>query len=154
MGDDRGILNISLYFTVNAVVMAVTKPLSGKLTDRYGMHYIMYGAYFFCSFSLYLLAGARTLTTVLMVAVLYGVGVGAGQPALQAQSTREVRAEQIGIAVSTCYLGNDIGQGIGPVLGGMVSDRLGYGAMFFCAAILHTVAFFLFYLYEKRRKGY
>lgn len=57
LGDDRGILNISLYFTVNAVVMAVTKPLSGRLTDRYGLHYIMYGAYFFCAVSLYLLAG-------------------------------------------------------------------------------------------------
>lgn len=152
LGDERGILNISLYFTVNAVVMAVTKPLSGRLTDRYGVHYIMYGAYFFCAVSLYLLAGAGSLAAVLAVAVLYGVGVGAGQPALQAQSTKEVRIEQVGIAVSTCYLGNDIGQGIGPVLGGLVSDHLGYGAMFFGAALLHTAAFFLFYLYERRRQ--
>ena len=28
----------------------------------------------------------------------------------------------------------------------MVSDWLGYGAMFFGAALLHTAAFFLFYL--------
>ena len=153
LGDDRGILNISLYFTVNAVVMAVTKPLSGRLTDRYGLHYIMYGAYFFCAVSLYLLAGAGSLAAVVLVAVLYGIGVGAGQPALQAQSTKEVKPEQVGIAVSTCYLGNDIGQGIGPVLGGMVSDWLGYGAMFFGAALLHTAAFFLFYLYEKRRQA-
>lgn len=152
LGDERGILNISLYFTVNAVIMAVTKPLSGRLTDRYGLRYIMYGAYFFCAAALYLLAGARSLTVVLGVAVLYGIGVGAGQPALQAQSTKEVKIEQVGIAVSTCYLGNDIGQGIGPVLGGMVSDRFGYGVMFFCAALLHTAAFFLFYLYEKKAR--
>lgn len=152
LGDERGIVNISLYFTVNAVVMAVAKPLSGRLTDRYGMHYIMYGAYFFCAVSLYLLAGAKSLAAVLAVAALYGMGVGAGQPALQAQSTKEVGIEQVGIAVSTCYLGNDIGQGIGPMLGGMVSDRLGYGAMFFGAALLHTAAFFLFYLYERGRR--
>lgn len=152
LGDERGILNISLYFTVNAVIMAVTKPLSGRLTDRYGLHYIMYGAYFFCATALYLLAGARSLAVVLGVAVLYGIGVGAGQPALQAQSTKEVKIEQVGIAVSTCYLGNDIGQGIGPALGGMVSDRFGYGAMFFCAALLHTAAFFLFYFYEKKAR--
>ena len=96
------------------------------------------GVLFFCAVSLYLLAGAGSLAAVVLVAVLYGIGVGAGQPALQAQSTKEVKLEQVGIAVSTCYLGNDIGQGIGPVLGGMVSDWLGYGAMFFGAALLHS----------------
>ena len=32
--------------------------------------------------------------------------------------------------MSTCYLGNDLGQGLGNALGGALSARLGYAAMF------------------------
>lgn len=151
-GEARGIAGVSLYFTVNAVVMAVIKPLSGRITDQYGLHYVMYVAYACSAAALYLLAGAHALPAVLVVAVLYGIGIGAGQPAIQAQTTKEVELSKIGIAVSTCYLGNDIGQGLGPVLGGIVSDCFGYGAIFFIAGVLHTAAIALFYVYEKRKR--
>lgn len=150
LGEARGIAGISLYFTVNAVVMAVTKPLSGRITDQYGLHYVMYVAFACSAVGLYLLAGASSLPAVLLVAVLYGIGIGAGQPAIQAQTTKEVELSQIGVAVSTCYLGNDIGQGLGPVLGGVISDGFGYGMIFLVAGILHTAAIALFWLYEKK----
>lgn len=151
-GEARGIAGISLYFTVNAVVMAVTKPLSGKITDQYGLHAVMYVAFACSAVGLYLLAGASSLPVVLLVAVLYGIGVGAGQPAIQAQTTKEVELSQIGVAVSTCYLGNDIGQGLGPVLGGVISDGFGYGMIFLVAGFLHMTAIALFFLYEKKHR--
>lgn len=152
LGESRNIGNIALYFTVNAVVMAVAKPLSGKLCDQYGLHYILYFAFAFSSIAMFLLVGAQSLGVILVVAVLYGIGVGAGQPAIQAQSIHDVAPEKVGIAVSTCYLGNDFGQGIGPMIGGSISDRLGYGGMYAVVGVIHLAAIALFAIYEKKTR--
>ena len=62
------------------------------------------------------------------------------------------------MATSTYYLGGDVGQGIGPMIGGFilaqVAGNAGYQLMFwFCAAImLIAMVYFFFFLRKEKIK--
>jgi MFS family permease len=136
-GGKKGIANIDLFFTVNAVMLFAIRPLSGKLVDRRGLGIVLYPALAATVASMILLGVADSLWIVLAAAVLKAVGQGSGQPALQAECIDRAGPGRSGVASSTFYIGADICQGLGPALGGAVSANFGFETMFFlCGGII------------------
>ncbi len=127
---ERGIPNIGLFFTVSAVSMLAMRLFGGKLLDRHGLTAILYPAYAVAGISMFLLAGANALPLVLVASALRSFGQSAAQPALQATCIRKLGRERSGVATSTFFVGADVGQGLGPIIGGAVSEVWGYGAMY------------------------
>jgi dipeptide/tripeptide permease len=84
---------------------------------------------------------------------LKAVGQGGGQLSLQAECIRRVDASRVGAAVSTFYIGADIGQGLGPVFGGAISDSFNYTVMFMICAVLILASTVIFNVYQKKRGG-
>ena len=74
------------------------------------------------------------------------------QPALQTEALKSVPAEKRGLASSTMYIGGDLGQAVGPILGGVVAQQAGYGNMYMLSAIPIAVAWVYFVLRERKRK--
>lgn len=130
LADERAIAGVGLFFTVSSVAVLVSKPFSGRLMDRRGIWMIMAPCLAFGAAAMFLIAGARGLWPLLLAAALKGVAQSSGQSALQAECANRSGALRTGVAMSTCYLGNDLGQGLGNALGGALSARLGYAAMF------------------------
>jgi len=130
LSDERGIAGVGLFFTVSSVAVLVSKPFSGRLMDQRGIWFIMVPCLAFGAAAMFLVAGAWSLWPLLVAAALKGVAQSSGQSALQAECANRCDALRTGVAMSTCYLGNDLGQGLGNALGGAMSARLGYGTMF------------------------
>jgi MFS family permease len=155
-----GIANIGLYFTLNAAALFIVRPFAGKLMDRSGLKIIAYPGLLLTALSMFMLASAGhwpVLPAAVIVAsgIVRAIGQGSVNPALQTECIRVLGTDRSGVATSSFYLGGDIGQGIGPMVAGVViglgeTEAKYYSAMFYLCGILVTAAIVLFYFVEKR----
>jgi MFS family permease len=148
------ITNISLFFIVNAVVMIIIRPFTGKIMDKYGLLAIGIPGTIAMAVSMFLLGyagrfGSQGFVIIMVSAVLRAIGKGSVQPALQAASILKVGQNRSGVASSTVFLGADIVQGIGPMIAGVIvgiyAERLtGYVTVFYFLAGLFIFDMFVF----------
>lgn len=137
MAQERGIANVGYFFTVSSVVVLLIRPFSGKLLDKKGLDFVLVPAFVLGAVGALMIGSAHTLYVILAAAVLKAVSQSSGQPGIQATCVMRVSKDRSGVALGTCYLGNDVGQGLGTMIGGAISGALGYTAMFaFCAVML------------------
>lgn len=153
LGEERGIKNIALYFTVNAICLLAVRPMAGKLSDRKGLSFILYPALVLTAIESLLLANATVLWMVLIAAAFKALGQGSAQPTLQSACIKKLGVSRSGVATSTFYIGADIGQGIGPIIGGVISGRYGYNVMFYFCAGLLAAGMITYAIYEKNNKN-
>lgn len=161
LGDVRGIGNIGLYFTVNALVLLFVRPLAGKLSDRKGGLLLVVPAMVLDGAALLLLGRAGALWVVSLAAVCKALGQGSGQPTLQAACLKLMPPEKSGVASSTFYIGGDVGQGLGPMLAGAMigasgGGSRGYGFMLSCASLIFVVGitgFLAYFLHRKKSEA-
>ena len=152
--DERGIAGVSVYFTMYAVAVFLVRPFAGKITDRHGLKYMVFPGMILCALSLVLLGFSQSLWMILLTGILRALGQGAAQPSLQSSCIKHVGLERSGVATSTYFLGGDVGQGIGPMVGGFILAQItgiaGYQALFiFCAVIMLTA---MCYFFARNRK--
>lgn len=163
-GAELGVANISLYFTFNALAMFLSRPLAGKLMDKKGLYVVALPGMMLTAISMVLFAVAGRFTggvfaAIMVSSVLKALGQGAAQPSLQAASIKRAGKERSGSATSTFYLGGDIGQGIAPMIAGVIvgsaaTPLRGYVFSFHLTAVLiglATIGLVLLYFHEKRK---
>lgn len=124
--EEKGIDRASLYFTVNAVSLMITKPMAGMLNDRYGFIRVAVPACILTAVSLVLIAYSSQLWHLLAIAVLNSFGYGAVQPALQSMCMKSVPANRRGSASSTNFIALDFATLLGPFICGHIAKTYGY----------------------------
>ena len=147
----RQIVNIALFFTVNAACLFLVRIIMGRMADRSSILMIVGVSLAVSLSSMLLLSKAMILKTVLIAALLKAIGQGGGQISLQSACIKSVDESRIGVASSTYYIGADIGNALGPVIGGCISGIWGYEVMFQTIAVLMGGMLILFVIYQKRR---
>ncbi len=147
----KGIRDVSIYFTVCAVFLFLARPVTGRLVDRVPIKYIVYPGLLLSVVSMVILANADSMYLIILSAVLRSLAQGAVQPVLQAECIRRAGTGKSGVATSTYYLGGDIGQGIGPIVGGVLAGSLGYPSVFYACAVLFVAGVFLFYAGTRQK---
>ena len=153
MGELRNISNISLFFTVYALVLVVIKPFVGKLQDKVGLKLILYPAYIFYAIGVIILANSYSLIPVLIAAVFKAIGQGSGTPAIQAEAIKKIGTERSGVASSTVMIGQDLGNAIGPIYASTVIPTIGYTNMYVIYVGLLILAIVIYYVYNKKEEG-
>lgn len=148
LGEERGIANIALFFTVNAIVLFILRFMVGRFIDRSSLTPIVIISLIFTGISMYMIGISTGISMILIAAVLVAIGQGTGQLSLQSACIRKVDAAKIGIATSTYYIGADIGQGLGPIIGGKISELYNYNMMFNFITILMFVGIVVFVTYQ------
>ncbi|MBR5340549.1 MAG: MFS transporter [Erysipelotrichaceae bacterium] len=149
-GTNRGIANISLYYTVSSITTVLTKPFTGKWMDRKGIAYTLYPAFVISAVFAFCFARAHALPLVLFAAVLKAIGQGSGQSAIQADSVKKLGLERSGVASSSCYIGMDLGNVLGPAIGAFVISGSGYALLFDMYAVLLLLCIPIYWLYTKK----
>ncbi|MHB8129509.1 MAG: MFS transporter [Mobilitalea sp.] len=148
LGEERGITNIALFFSVNAIVLFILRFMVGRFIDRTSLSPIVIMSLLITGVSMFLIGIATGISMILLAAVLVAIGQGTGQLSLQSACIKKVDPAKIGIATSTYYIGADIGQGLGPMIGGKISELYNYKMMFYLTAILTLGGILVFIAYQ------
>ena len=152
--DQHGVGNVSIYFTMYAVAVFLVRPFAGKLMDKKGLKYTVFPGMILCAVSLFLLGFSNSLWMILVTGLLRALGQGAAQPSLQAGCINRVGRDRSGVATSTYFLGGDIGQGIGPMVGGFILAHMmglaGYQFLFSLCGVIMLAALCCFYAISKK----
>lgn len=142
-------VNPGIYFLVYALALAVSRPLSGTLSDRLGEAAVIVPGTALTAIALAVLGSARGLGGVVAAAVLYGIGFGSAQTAFQATMLNMVPRERFGMANASFFMAFDLGIAFGTTLLGWVSQWLGYRALFGVAAFSVAICLALFVAYVR-----
>lgn len=153
LAKERNIPDIGIFFSIGAVVIFILRMFVGRIVDRHGLTITVNISLAVTAVSMALIGVAPTLGLLIVASALKSIGQGGGQLSLQAECIKRVDESRVGVATSTFYIGADIGQGLGPIIGGGISDRLGYTAMFLTCSMLISASMLLFNIYQKK-SGY
>jgi predicted MFS family arabinose efflux permease len=107
----------------------LTRTFAGRLADRRGRGIVLVPGTVLAALAIALLPFATDLPHFFLSAVLWGVGFGSAQPASLALLVDLVGNQQRGLALSTYFMGFDIGIGLGAIALGYLSQSLGWEIM-------------------------
>lgn len=148
---ERMIDNVSWHFTINAIVLIASRVLLAKKMNTWSLRQNLLPAFITGITALVMIGLSHSLIWILLAAFFKAIGQGLSQPALQTEALRSVPPKKRGLASSTMYIGGDLGQTVGPMLGGVAADAAGYGNMFMLSAVPIAIAF-IYFLFSKRNK--
>ncbi len=151
----QGFGNISVYFIATAVTMLAIRPMAGKLMDTKGVAVVVIPAFVFGVAAMFLHGLSTALWMLALAAILKAIAAASIQTSLLAESLKRAGRGRAGVATSTFYIGADIGQGVGPMIGGVIATMYGYTIMFYFCGVITFIAGALFVVsrvIEKRKK--
>ena len=89
----------------------------------------------------------------MVAAVFKAIGQGNGTPAIQAESVKKLGPGRNGVAISTCFIGQDIGNATGPIFASFLIQRTEYETMFFAYAAMLVVCMGIYLIYDRINAG-
>lgn len=151
LGEERGIAKISLFFSVNAIMLFVLRLAAGRVTDRLSLLPVVNLSLLTGAIAMVLIGRIPVLPMILLAAAIKAFGNIGGQISLQSACVKKVDAARIGVATSTYFIGADIGQGFGPIWGGKIAEAFGYSAVFYCMAAFFLAGMAAFTIFQSRK---
>ncbi|WP_339222192.1 MFS transporter [Paenibacillus sp. FSL W7-1332] len=143
-------VNPGTFFLVYAVALTLIRPFAGKLSDRFGEAAVIIPSLVVTAGALIVLSLSSGLPGLIIAAILYGIGFGSAQPALQAATLRIAPEDRRGAANASFMTAFDLGIGLGAILLGLVSERIGYAYLFTVTAVSVVVSLVIFTIFVRR----
>ena len=148
--DAIGVTPKSLYLTALAIVILLTRPLSGKLADRIGYRRVFMPCLILIAVGLALLATGSTRLSLVASAAFFGVGFGTAYPVFVAYVMRDVYAARRGAAFGAILAAFDTGIGTGSTTVGWLIQRFGFSTAFGVAAALSAISLPYFIVADRK----
>jgi MFS family permease len=148
--DANGVTPKSIYLTALAIVILLTRPMSGRLGDRFGYRRVFIPCLVLISVGMACLAIGGTRFWMIASAVIFGLGFGTAYPVYVGYVMREVTAERRGAAFGAILAAFDTGIGTGSTVMGGLIQRYGFEIAFAIAAALSALAL-PYFLFADRR---
>ena len=138
--DANGVTPKGIYLTALAVVILLTRPLSGRLGDRFGYRRIFLPCLVLIAIGLSCLVMGGTRFWLVLSAIIFGAGFGTAYPVFAGYVMRHVGPERRGAAFGAILACFDTGIGTGSTSMGWMIGRYGYSTAFAVAAALSALA--------------
>lgn len=153
----------SLFFTMYAILIFVSRPFTGRLFDTKGDNWIFNPTFIFFAVAMLLvgLAGffspAIGFVVLLIAGGAFGLGYGGVAPFGQAIAIRDSSKDRIGVATSTFFGFLDLGVGGGPIVLGAIIPMLGNGMLGFRNLYLYSapavvIVWIIYYLIHGKHQ--
>lgn len=146
----------SLFFTVMAIVVILTRIWITPLGDRYGARTLLYPAIALIPPAMAVIALVPDVWGVTISAVLFGLGFGSIYPALAAAILEHIPEARHGATFGSILFALDVGIGSGSIVTGWLIDSYGWTAAWLFAgalSLLAAPAFALAYPVLERRSA-
>ena len=140
----------SVFFLIYAAVLIISRPIAGKIQDRFGDDAVCYPSSIIQPIGLALLAFKPCMPTIVICASAGALGYGTMNSCLNAILNRSISDERRPSATTTYWACCDFAVGAGPAFLGAIVTAAGYHAMYFIAAGLSLVALQLYYIASTR----
>lgn len=150
---EKGLGGAGVHFTLSAVILIVARILMAEQMNQMSLRQNLYPAFLCGVLTLVLVGRADAEWFLIAAAVTKAFSHGMSQPALQTEAIRVVPVEKRGVACSTMYIGGDLGQALGPMLGGVVADVTGYSNMYLWCIVPLAAAWVYFLKREKQQNS-
>ena len=139
----------AFFFVVYALVITVTRPIAGRIFDERGENAVMYPSYVCLTIGLLLIAYSSNAALLLIAGAFVGLGYGTFMSNGQAVCLKAVEPAKIGVALSTYFIGLDLGLGVGPYTLGILHGLLSYSGIYIVSAIIPVIVLVLYAIYYR-----
>ncbi|WP_458413410.1 MFS transporter [Schinkia sp. CFF1] len=148
---ENHIAGIQWYFLLYAIGLLVTRLFSGQLFDRKGHIAVIIPGMLLIFIAMLLLVWLPNSSILFLAAILYGLGFGSIQPALQAMAIDKTSMDRKGMANATFFSFFDFGIGVGAMAFGQISHFLGYQSIYIASSIsvFISMVLYLFFVMKK-----
>ncbi|WP_419778451.1 MFS transporter [Maridesulfovibrio sp.] len=130
----RGVVKAGYFFSLQMGVMIAIRLFGGAVFDRFSKRGLIVTAFIFTAAGFVLLNDLHDESMLLPIAVVFGTGMGLSAPALNSLmfvvSEPHFRSFNVNMMMFTVHLGSFLG----PLLGGIAVDSIGYGGFLWIAA--------------------
>jgi MFS family permease len=140
----------SIYLTTLAIVILLTRPMAGRLGDRWGYRRVFVPCLVCITVGLGCLAAGGTRPLMILSALVFGVGFGTSYPVYVAYVMRDVGAARRGAAFGAILAAFDTGIGTGSTIMGWIIQHYGFQAAFGVATALSALALPYFLVVDRR----
>ena len=151
--NDRSIEGISTYYTISAICLVLFRPLTGTLSDRYGIHKIIVPCLAIYIVYFILISNVSSKWELWFCAVLSAAGFSSAHTLLQAIVMRLTPSIRRGAASSSCYIGYDGGTTVGGVINGRKEKKIGYSNLFLVNIIPIVIGILIMTFWVMKNKG-
>lgn len=152
LGRGFGSDQISLYFTIYAVALAIARLFGARLARLLSERRTMFLATILDAAAFLLIAFASNIWMIWLAAALYGLGYGTIYPLLNAMAILKAPPSRRGTAMATFLTAMDVGIGFGASLWGLLVDWVGMGILFPLCALVCVLAYVLYWLLLSSKK--
>jgi len=128
-----------LVYSAHAFAMMIASPFWGAVADRYGRKLMVERAMFGGSLILLMMAFVTNAEQLVLLRTIQGLITGtiaAGNALIASAAPRE----RTGYAMGLMQVGLGAGVALGPLIGGVIADTVGYSATFYVTAGLLFLA--------------
>lgn len=147
-----GLAQAAQVVSVFAITYGIAQLFFGPLGDRLGKYRIVTLSAFFCSVGSLVAVLAGSLDVLLFARLLMAVGAAGLIPLAMAWVGDSVPTDRLQEMLTRTGLGSTLGLVIGQLLGGLLTDALGWRWCFVFMTVLFTVVGTLLYT-DLRRQG-
>ena len=151
--DANGVTPKSIYLTALAIVILLTRPLAGRLGDRFGYKRVFIPCLVLICLGLGLLSFGGTRGWLIASAVVFGLGFGTAYPVYVGYVMQGVDADRRGAAFGAILAAFDTGIGTGSTSMGYLIQHFGFAAAFGVAAGLSALALPYFLTADRLVRG-
>lgn len=139
-GQEQGIEHVSLYFIVYAVVTMASRPMIGRIIDRYGFRIPGILSCLGTVATMVLIGLSRNVFMLSCAGALAGLGIGTAMSVFQTMAVASVEPWRRGVATSTYFVAFDVGIAIGSLVGGLIAGMFGYTIMYVTISLFPLAA--------------
>lgn len=137
---------IALIMGGQLLTTMLAKPLSGRLSDRFGRKLMILTGLMLCAITLPLIPKLINTWNLLVTSALFGLGVAIVTPSTTALVADLARRGRMGSAMGVFGTIWDSGEALGPILAGFLIASFSYSYAFSIIAVIMAMVALLFLL--------
>lgn len=134
-----------IFFTVYAIMLAITRVVSGKVFDKHGPSMLVIIGLAAVASGTAILGGFPYFSGLVASGAMFGIGFGIIFPTFQAMVNNLEPASRRGAANSTLFTALDTGIGLGAIFTGYLMEGIGFNQSYLLLSVvtISALAFFI-----------